>query len=193
MHEPKNEWKLIHFAVFLAKMPSEVLGERKNDFWDFLNHPIGTTERATRKTITSSERRRNGLSNDAIFFTKIFIFTGCKKSLKKAEFSGFRKRISFINRRCTAVNGPTVVVFILMKSQFDVLSTDIEIAKKIRIFSTKWEKNLKIGFIDNFTRFIRNTQRMFSALRAYSTNNKRHVLRKFFKKFRRKFCEKRFF
>ena len=41
--------------------------EGKNDFWDFLNRRIGTTERATKKTITSSERTKHGLSNDRFF------------------------------------------------------------------------------------------------------------------------------
>ena len=97
---------------FLAKMPSEVFHERRNYFWDFLNLWIGTTDRATKKkTITSSERTRNGLSNDTIFFKKI-----CG-------------RISFINRIYSAVNRPTVVIFILMESQFDVLLNDTKIAK----------------------------------------------------------------
>ena len=32
LYEPKNEWKLLCFAVFLAKMPSEIYWKRKNNF-----------------------------------------------------------------------------------------------------------------------------------------------------------------
>ena len=59
-------------------MPSEAFRERKNDFWDFLNRRIGTTERVTKKTIMSSERTRNELSNDAIFSKKYAFLLGVK-------------------------------------------------------------------------------------------------------------------
>ena len=101
--------------------------------------------------------------------------------MKEGEFSGFRKRISFINRRCSAVNGPTVVTFVLMESQFDVLSNDIKIAKKYEFLEQNRKKNLKIGLLNNFARFGRNTRRIFSALRASKTNDKRPDLRKNFK------------
>ena len=32
LYEPKNEWKLLCFAVFLAKMPSEMYQKRRKDF-----------------------------------------------------------------------------------------------------------------------------------------------------------------
>ena len=58
----------MEYVYFLAKMLSEVFRERKIDFWDFLNRRIATTEWATSKTVTSSERTKDGLSNDSIVF-----------------------------------------------------------------------------------------------------------------------------
>ena len=98
--------------------------------------------------------------------------------MKKGEFSGFRKRISFINRRCSAVNGSTVVIFVLMETQFNVLSNDTDIAKKYEFLIQNRKKNLKIGFFDNFARFGRNTRRLFSALQVSTINDKIHVLQK---------------
>ena len=51
---------------------------KKKLFLGFLNRRIGTTKRATRKTITLSERPRNGLSNDAIFLKKYAFLLGVK-------------------------------------------------------------------------------------------------------------------
>ena len=140
MHEPKNEWKLIHFAVFLAKKPSELLRERKNDFWDILNRRIGTTERATTKTVASSKRTINGLSKDAFFFKKNLFLLGVKNRWKKGESSGFRTRISFINRRCFAVNGP---IALKTYCQFDVLSNDSEIGKRYEFLVQNRKKKSK--------------------------------------------------
>ena len=77
------------------------------------------------------------------FFKKIYIFTECKKSLKKGEFSGFLKRISIINRRCSTINQPTVVIFILMESQFNVLLNDTKIAEKYEFLVQNRKKKSK--------------------------------------------------
>ena len=77
------------------------------------------------------------------FFKKIYIFTECKKSFKKGEFFRFRKRISFINCRCSAVNRPTGVIFVLKKSQFNVLSNDIETVKKYEFLVQNRKKKSK--------------------------------------------------
>ena len=110
------------------------------------------------------------LSNDRYFEYKFL----CK-------FLGFWKRISFINRRCFTVNGSTVLIFVLMKSQFDLLLKDAEIAKKYEFIVENRKKKLKFGFFDNFALISGNIRRFFSALRPSTIYNKRHVLRNFFK------------
>ena len=75
-----------------------------------------------------------------------------------------------------------------MESQFDVLSNDIDIAKKYEFLVQNRKKKLKIGFFDNFACFGRNTERIFSALRASMTYNKNMFSEKFLK-IRLKFCE----
>ena len=109
---PTGDRYSLDSLIYKDQWIGTLLKQGRTNFSLFLNCRIEATERATRKKMTPSESRRNGLSKSIIFFGKIRIFTKCKKSSKKGENSSFRKRISFINCGCSSRNWPTVLILV---------------------------------------------------------------------------------
>ena len=92
---PLNELLCDLLADFGLGKHSRALLQGRTDFSNYLNRRIGMTFRRTRKKITSSERGRKGLSEDAIFFKKYAFLPGVKNRRKRVKIWDFRYRYIF--------------------------------------------------------------------------------------------------
>ena len=83
--------RLIIFRYFLSLTGDRYsVDTRKNRFlFFFLNPRIEVTKGATRKKMTPSESRRNGLSKGAIFFEKYAFLPSVKNRRKRVKIRPF--------------------------------------------------------------------------------------------------------
>ena len=88
------------------------------------------------------------------------------------------KLIILINRRCSAVNQPKIIVFAIIENQFNVLSNYIKIVKKYEFLVQNRNKIPKFQFFVIFVRIDENIQSIFSILQIWTTKIKIRVLRK---------------
>ena len=144
----------------------------KNRFLGFFKSSDRNDRRVYEKKITSAERGRKGLPENAIFFFKKYAFLqSVKKSSKKSKNSGFPIQIYFLNCGCSAVNPSRALIFIAAESQFHVLSND-RLRKSTNFL-------YKIGYFDKYDCIGRNFRRIFSPLHTSTTYVERHLVRKF--------------
>ena len=81
--------KIASFCCFLCKNAFQNISEKKKRFLRFFKSLDWITKTITRKTLTSTERKRHGLSKGATFFFKYAFLLGVKNRRKRVKIRPF--------------------------------------------------------------------------------------------------------